>query len=513
MIESHYYCGDLVRRKDRMVRVFLCIDRRDIYLINTLPKWFEQTYPHLQIVIFDGSSQFASIAEVCARQHKSLKEVKSIDEVASCDADCVYLKQKEDWTNHLYHPFYRKVYDFTAKLPATGLPQDTLCIVADQYHLPLPYFCEMAVIASQPGLVQSSQWCYFGSLKDFPEGLEDGKHFSEYAMSLIDNRFSGAPKCTVYIPCMGRESNVKETLPMWVNQKYLNKQMVVIDYSSKGPLKDIVRSVAEQSHLTFAEYQEGQPADADIMLITVPNMTHFNISHAYNYAISRIPTDIICTVCADSCPRDYYLDLVASLVDDKTLVQCWWGLHTITYDNWKKLNGHQEFIVGWGAEDDDFRYRAEIMGLKVRKIPDCLVFQIPQSLAEKGVNRLVTDVSISASINARRFLNYSAVHGPTANYGEQIGRECPIEFKDSVPGILEIVFCEFKSVKEEPPETVKATGLVYYKVIKDPVSEWGHPITWQKYGDVKRQTRYPLFKDAEEEVNQQLLRFMKHETC
>lgn len=232
-------------------------------------------------------------------------------------------------------------------------------------------------------------------------------------------------RVAVIIPCMNRLDNLSASLPQWIDQLYYNKQLVIIDYSSDVPIIDKVRDIASQFHCKVA-YQTYE-YDANIMVFRLEKQKFFNISHAYNYAITRIQADIICTICADSCPHDYYLDTCVNLLTDFNLIQCHWGLHTITYSNWQKLNGHQEFIVGWGGEDVDFQVRAKMMGLYPVVIPKQLVFHIPQNDVARGLFRQVSNNARSFLINDQRFIQYIASFGYVGNYGLNVGMENPIE--------------------------------------------------------------------------------------
>jgi len=236
-------------------------------------------------------------------------------------------------------------------------------------------------------------------------------------------------RVAVLIPCKNRIENLIESLPQWIDQVYDNKQIVIIDYSSDIPVADQVRELADVFNLSVAV--DDYDYDSDIMIFRVNNKEYFNISHAYNYAIQRIQCDVVCTACADSCARDYYLDMCMNIVSDHKLIQCYWGLHTITHDNWRRLNGHQEMIVGWGGEDVDFQLRAKIMGLYPIVLPNHLVFHIPQEQWFKGVHRKVSNISRSFLINDNKLSAYIAEFGHIGNYGYAIGQEEPISDESS----------------------------------------------------------------------------------
>lgn len=498
MITRQYYCEDLVRRPDRLIRVLIHVRAKEPYLIHTLPRWLEQTYAHLQLVILDSSNQYAPVAEICQRHQKSLVSC-SFDSIPEQTTECVYVNYdavKDDSVRHII---------------SSTLPDDMVCILPLDHSIPVAYFCEQAILSLDVDVIDDWGSCFVGTIGTFRNKTSRLRKRKTLSIANLEVVNEYDKKCTVFLPCMNREDNLKSTLPMWINQKYNNKQIVVIDYSSQGPLEELTRQIADEHKMSFDVYENGGTTDAAIILVKVPGMQHFNISHAYNYAIKRIPTDIVCTVCGDSCPRDYYLDVVASMVDDNTLIQCWWGLHTITYKNWQRLNGHQEFVVGWGAEDDDFRYRAQLLGLNVLKITDNLVFHIPQKQIEKGKHRKITDTTISADINSMRFHHYIAGYGAVANYGKEIGCEEPIQFSDQIETNNRISICEYETLETplDPAVVEKVNENLFYVLIRPDNREWAHYNQWQQFGKIKRHEVRQMITDDEAEVNLAVNRFIK----
>ena len=272
-------------------------------------------------------------------------------------------------------------------------------------------------------------------------------------------------RCAVIIACCNRLDNVMITLPKWLSQLYQNKQIIIIDYNSQIPILPHIRGICE-GHKVSLSYNEYN-SDADVILFRLDNLEFFNISHAYNYAVKMIEADVLSFVCADSCPVDYYLDLVMHAVDDDTIVQMWWGLHTITYKNWEKLNGHQEFITGWGAEDIDFKDRSMLMGLKLSVLPQNYAYHIPQDATQKGIHREIKDISQSNSINYYRFSQYRATRGHVGNYGKEIGTDIPVAYigNDNTEMCVLHVF-EYFEVDESklPDEAKKFSDTTFYVI-------------------------------------------------
>jgi len=279
-------------------------------------------------------------------------------------------------------------------------------------------------------------------------------------------------RLAVVIPCMNRLDNLSVTLPMWFEQVYHNKQIVIIDYNSDIPIYKTIESICDlhKKRLSYNKFDY----DADCVLFRINGTKYFNISHAYNYCISKISCDIISTTCADSCPRDYYLDCCANLIDDHHYTQCYWGLHTITYENWKKINGHQEIIVGYGVEDEDFSTRASLMGLYQIILPEHLIFNIPNNPDTQGENYELKNIKNSEIVNRARLYEYIGKFGYTANYGLPIGNDHPIDFVPFDPisekNLIKLSVCSTDSLdKSNPPDGISYSEIydVFYTFTKD----------------------------------------------
>lgn len=476
-----------------------CKSGDETTIFKTLPRWFEQISSKSQVIILgqDASSYlYIVVKEICTRHKKTLSV--GLD----TDADCVILD--DDGINTVEELLQSSQANFFI-FPAINAN-------------PAPYFMDIAACSLSPtnAVIATSTPVHsreFLSSLDPETSLEsiecdDIEELDETICPFLNYWSRYDKKCSVIIPVMDRSEDLKASLPQWLSQLYPNKQIVIVDYGSRENIFEITNTIASQYYLEMQcnKYEEG----ADIIFFRVDNVQHFNISHAYNYAISRIETDVICTVCADSCPRDYYLDLVMNLVDDRSLVQCWWGLHTLTYENWKKLNGHQEFICGWGGEDDDFRRRAQMMGLDLKVIPKELVFQIPQSRETKGINREVTNIRNSSYINMTRFDRYLAEYGYKGNYGCTIGGNEPIKYKSNDDSRILVSCCLYKNITEELPDEVKNFEDVHYVIIDNPsLNDWKNWDTWSEYGETIHNQTYQVFDDSDMEVQSVITKFYK----
>lgn len=397
------------------------------FLIHKFPRWLEQTYQQRSFLIIGPPNLYFDTKRICKRYG-------------------IETTFGEEYQNSKCH--------FMPSLPSLDRIETEVISTANADCFPVAYYLDIAmmaidyerdVICSEFKTKSKSNPSQSIILHPSLLGLTDGSE----------------KKCCVYIPVMNREKNISESFEGWISQTYSNTQIVIIDYSSTVPLTNLLVDLTDKYKKTLSADPN---SDADVILIRVEDQNFFNISHAYNYAVQRTKSDVLCFVCADSVPWDFYIELCMNLVNDNNLLQLHWGIHTITRSNWEKLNGHQEFIVGWGAEDDDFRIRAEISGLTTLHLPSQIVFQIPQNAQDKGKNRMIKDISESAMTNMARFQQYNAKFGCVANYGEEIGRETPIKYRpiESVEKPLRLYCFEEKYVGQ-----VKLTeDIKYHKEFK-----------------------------------------------
>jgi len=409
------------------------IDRT--FTIRNLPRWLEQTYQNIQIILLNPPNQdyYADVKKILDRYAQKLYYNEIPVDAKCCLLSCNFIN-------------------------AIKRTQSDIISISSIECMPLPYYTDILMsYIGKNDIVECNRSFSIPHEKRkelHKGGLQSTHKFNDYL--LCNEMVPSLPKCSVFIPVMNREENIVASLPKWLQQTYPNTQIVIIDYSSKEPIENVVKSICQEYHKTF-RYNEIDK-NTDVLLLRMEEQEYFNISHAYNYAIRQIDTNVISLACADSVPWDFYVDLAMNMVDDESLIQIHWGLHTLTKKNWEKLNGHQEFIVGWGAEDDDFRIRATLMGLKAKILPPKFVYQIPQEHVVKAENRQVKSISESALTNQARFNQYIAQHGYVANYGEAIGQKKPIEYRCGNPINKSLRLWVFKSSildKKNLPEEVK----------------------------------------------------------
>jgi len=482
-------------------------------LPHVLPSWFFQIDNKAQVVIVDFSEKSSAsiIKTVCDRNQKTFSMY------LDSDCDCVYYKMPFCSSDDNIGPIINNI-------------ETDVLVVADSSTIPKAYTLDMAFsildqnnfLVSKSSIFLPKQQDLFliegQSAKEIVESLSNyllkkGKKRIEKIELEVGYGLSGK-KCSIFMPCMGREEYAKQSVPQWLSQIYPNIQFVFIDYSSNENMEPFLSGLCSEYGLKFCVFDESYDQDCDVVLIRVNGMKFFNISHAYNYAIKRIKPEIVCAVCCDSCPRDYFIELAMSVVNHETLVQCWWGIDVLTYKNWEKLNGHQEFIAGWGGEDDDFRERAVLMGLKLCILPRRLLYHIPQHITEKTKNRQVQDLRLSSHINMTRFLDYRAKFGYCGNYRLETGKDEPISFLGEDEKTVQIACCTFedKLPIADFPECVQyddETGVFHVVLSDNKNLEWGIWHTWAQYSRPKYHEVLRIIKNEESSIQSAILRFAR----
>lgn len=373
--------------------------------MRNLPRWLEQTYPNCQIILLDSNSTYANTA-IIAKRHGLQITKNEIN-----DNKIIYFDNSTNMKELLL-----------------SLKTD-MVLMTDTNTCPLPYFADILMCkAEKETPVKCGNSVAIGRVDDKFQPPYNHTGIDESLLYPVKNQY--VKKVSIIIPVMDRLDNLVASAEAVFSQTYPHIQIVIVDYSSRVPIQNSVQSLCTKYSKTFSTDPK---SNANVILLRINNLKYFNISHAYNYAISQLNTDIISLLCADSVPWDFYIETCVNLLTDTNLVQSHWGLHTITYGNWKKLNGHQEFITGWGSEDDDFRIRANLMGLDINIVPSKFVYQIKQDDSYKTTNRQIKNLSESSLTNAARFRQYIATHGFVANYSLPIGKEEPIQYQSTVP--------------------------------------------------------------------------------
>lgn len=412
-----------------------------------LPRWMEQIYDNVQIVL-------------CYSTHSNITTAARV------------FAERLSWT--VSHDFTSDIILINSKFDLSLLPQwiensqADVVAIANPQTCPAPYFLDICMMSiDEKHAAGLGKTCVFPK-KLLPKYLDGTIDMLPVSASAIFGEIENPayPRMTLYIPSMDRTENTLESLPHWFRQRYPNLGICIIDYNSEIPMEPAIREICEKYEKTFSTNPE---AGSDVTLLRLNNLKHFNICHAYNYGIRMVPSEIISTTCADSCGWDYMTEAVFSCCTSERIVQLHWGLHTLYLEAFRSINGHSESqIVGWGHEDEDFRIRATLIGLEPVILPSKLVYQIPTDHLVKSKNRQVKDLSESSLTNYSRCQSYIAHYGPVANYGEPIGQDQPVAYRKPCspgPDILRMWVWREPAV-EGPEISFHPDFKLYYRISK-----------------------------------------------
>lgn len=139
--------------------------------------------------------------------------------------------------------------------------------------------------------------------------------------------------------CMNRNDFLYQTLPTWISKPAFD-EIIIVDYSSKEKCKSIVD-----------QYQNGK-----ITIIEVPGQRFFNISKARNTGIRHISPRSRFTLMIDVDVKivenfdDIFFDGNCRSASRSVCP----GTVLLPTKIIKEVNGYNEYLSGYGVDDDDF---------------------------------------------------------------------------------------------------------------------------------------------------------------
>lgn len=173
-------------------------------------------------------------------------------------------------------------------------------------------------------------------------------------------------KISFFTACKGRTYHLKETLPANIkdNESYPNLEFLILDYNSEDGLEEWIRqnfrSHIEEGRLTYIKTSDPQ---------------YWFSSHARNIACKKAEGDILCSVDADNfigknfahyLNDEFNKDANIFLAPDRrnNPRADTFGRICFKKEDFFKIRGYDESIVGWGFEDTDMVYRLKNLGLR-----------------------------------------------------------------------------------------------------------------------------------------------------
>jgi hypothetical protein len=160
---------------------------------------------------------------------------------------------------------------------------------------------------------------------------------------------------------MNRLEHIREGLPYSLKNLGPDAELVLLDYNSTDRLKEYILSThledLKQKRLVYLRTTEPQ---------------YFLHSHSRNVLALAARGPILCVLDADNCLMEGFS---AHLIESfnkfgpqsigicETNLPCH-GRMAVLRENWLKIRGFNEAMMGWGWEDNDFRARALKLPLK-----------------------------------------------------------------------------------------------------------------------------------------------------
>jgi len=164
--------------------------------------------------------------------------------------------------------------------------------------------------------------------------------------------------------CKGRLEHLKCSLPKSASQPHAS--CVVVDYSCP----ELAGQWVENLNLP------------NVTVVYAMGCEKFNLSHARNLGAQAANAPWICFLDADAYPEPDFM----KAIQEALVSGCYYvpaptyaglgGLFICSKADFDRVGGCDEVIKGWGCEDDDFKGRLELMGVKRKTFPATLVGQI-----------------------------------------------------------------------------------------------------------------------------------------
>ena len=176
----------------------------------------------------------------------------------------------------------------------------------------------------------------------------------------VDASTAETPVLTFVTTCMGRLSDLKNTLPRLVQQP--RSRVVVVDYSCPESCGDWV--------------QANHP---EVTVIRVPGKNAFDRSDAKNRGVAAANSPWICLIDADVELEPEFAETVIPSLQPGCFFRSshpgegTGGTFVVTKEDFGRVGGHDPVFQGWGEEDDDLIDALKFAGLQTRRYSATLI--------------------------------------------------------------------------------------------------------------------------------------------
>jgi hypothetical protein len=186
--------------------------------------------------------------------------------------------------------------------------------------------------------------------------------------------------------CRGRLASLKESLPTFVAQP--GTSCVVVDY--------------ECPQGTAAWVTKHFP---QVRVVHVTDSPRFELSRARNLGAEAADAPWLCFVDADVCLAPHFAATVVPLLEPRCFYQAeprareLWGTCVVQRDDFRRIEGYDEVLQGWGAEDGDLYARLKMIGTRLRTFPGELLTPVPHDESARVQYYEVKDYWLNCAAN------------------------------------------------------------------------------------------------------------------
>lgn len=189
---------------------------------------------------------------------------------------------------------------------------------------------------------------------------------------------------TFVTTCKGRLAHLKQTLPRL--SALPGAAVVVVDYDCPDGAGRWVRG-------TYPS----------IRVVDGPTGAEFNRSHARNLGAAAATTDWLFFIDADTLADPALVHALRPLLASRLYLIpkpiTAFGAIVLERRAFVRSGGYDELFQGWGGEDDEFKHRLTLMGLRPATFPGALLSDMPHGNAERMAHHAIGDIAVSQATN------------------------------------------------------------------------------------------------------------------
>jgi len=186
--------------------------------------------------------------------------------------------------------------------------------------------------------------------------------------------------------CRGRLASLKDSLPSFVAQP--NSSCVVVDY-------DCPQGTAAWVNKAYPQ----------VRVVHVTDNPRFELSRARNLGAEVADAAWLCFVDADVRLAPDFVATVTPLLKPRCFYQAdprpreLWGTFVCHRDDFNRVEGYDDVLQGWGAEDGDLYNRLKLIGARMCTFPGSLLTPLHHDAAARTQYHEVKDYWLNCAAN------------------------------------------------------------------------------------------------------------------